>query len=351
MNRALVATCLATHLAACGYNAEFSDCAVRCDADAGCPEGLACGSEGICRTAGQSESCAVVLGTALSCVALPPTCGPAGSDDCCASTAVPSGSFYRSYDVAADGMYPDMGHPATVSAFSLDAYEVTVGRFRAFVEAGAGTRASPPGAGAGAHAVIPGSGWDPSWNGEMVANVAALAAALACDATYQTWTDAPGPNESLPINCVTWYEAMAFCAWDGGYLPTEAEWNYAAAGGAEQRAYPWSDPAGSTQIDCTRANSSCTSTLARVGATSPGGDGRWDHADLAGNVFEWTLDGSGAYIDPCDDCSNLTETSSRALRGGGWDNSAAEVRGAYRLSRPPNLRHRAVGLRCARVLD
>jgi formylglycine-generating enzyme len=346
----LLLVCLAAHLAACGYSAEFGDCAVRCADDTGCPEGLSCGSEGLCRTASQSESCAAILGTPLSCVALPPTCGPAGSEDCCASPTVPGGTFYRSYDVAADGMYPDMGYPATVSAFALDRYEVTVGRFRAFVEAGAGTQARPPATGAGAHASIPGSGWDPSWDGALVADAAALAAALACDATYQTWTDAPGPTESLPINCVTWYEAMAFCAWDGATLPTEAEWNYAAAGGDAQRAYPWSDPAGSTAVDCAHANSSaCTSAPDRVGATSPEGVGRWGHADLAGNAFEWTLDGSGAYPDPCDDCSNLAATSDRVLRGGGWDNLASEVRGAYRLGRPSNLRHRAVGLRCARA--
>jgi formylglycine-generating enzyme required for sulfatase activity len=247
-------------------------------------------------------------------------------------------------------MYPSTAYPATVSPFVLDKFEVTVGRFRAFVAAGQGTRARPPGPGAGAHMQIPGSGWDPSWDGELVADAAALDAALQCDATYQTWTAAPGANEELPINCVTWYEALAFCAWDGGYLPTEAEWNYAAAGGDEQRAYPWSSPAGSTEVDCAHANSvACLSASDRVGAASPEGDGRWGHADLAGNAFEWTLDGSGAYPDPCDDCSNLAATSDRVLRGGGWDNSTAEVRAAYRLGRPPNLRHRAVGLRCARA--
>jgi len=62
---------------------------------------------------------------------------------------------------------------------------------------------------------------------------------LACDPAFATLTDEAGPHESLPVNCVDWYDAYAFCIWDGGFLPSEAEWAYAAAGGEELRQYPW----------------------------------------------------------------------------------------------------------------
>src|SRR5690242_15342252 len=88
------------------------------------------------------------------CGSLAPSCGPAGNASCCDSLLVPAGMFLRKYDVSTDGMYTDMSYPATVSAFRLDKYEVTVGRFRQFVEAGMGTQASPPGPGAAAHAAI-----------------------------------------------------------------------------------------------------------------------------------------------------------------------------------------------------
>src|SRR6185503_5212427 len=100
------------------------------------------------------------------------------------------------------------------------------------------------------------------------------------------------------MNCVSWFEAFAFCAWDGGRLPTETEWNYAAAGGNEQRVYPWG-----ANIDLTKASYDCAgdgsgtgtpncmfSDMLPVGSRSPQGDGKWGQADLAGNVWEWTLD-------------------------------------------------------------
>ncbi|WP_437951836.1 SUMF1/EgtB/PvdO family nonheme iron enzyme [Sorangium sp. So ce296] len=117
------------------------------------------------------------------------TCGPSGNEDCCESLLVPGGTFARSYD-GVD--YLDRSCPATVSDFYLDKYEITVGRFRAFVNAGMGTQASPPGDGTGAHPKIPGSGWSSAWNTKLPPNTAALKNALSC-IVHQSWTDTAGP--------------------------------------------------------------------------------------------------------------------------------------------------------------
>ena len=261
-------------------------------------------------------------------------CGP-NKESCCTSLAVPAGKFSRSYDGVscpggaplpppALGCYLDASHVASVSAFRLDKYLVTVARFDAFL---ASIRASGwrPSEGEGRHThlnrgrglIDVGSGgaehgWDAAWNDDT----------LALD---------PGDNDNrvpeMSINGITWAQAYAFCIWDGGFLPSEAEWNYAASGGDEQRVYPWSSPPRDTTVDCAHAAYSgmldidgCISSGTYfVGAKSPVGDGRWGQADLAGLRGEWTLDWLAPYVDPCVDCVNLRRpdgaSPSRAVRG------------------------------------
>jgi formylglycine-generating enzyme required for sulfatase activity len=261
-----------------------------------------------------------------------------------------------------------MEFPASVSTFLLDKYEVTVGRFRTFVQAGMGTQVSPPATGSGAHAKVSGSGWDAAWNAHLPADRTALADELHCLDELATWTDNPDLNEDRPINCINWYEAMAFCIWDGGYLATESEWGYAASGGDEQRVYPWSSPATSLDIDTTRASyndgtgcvgdgmRACAITDLLLVGSNVNGAGRWGHLDLAGNVFEWTLDTQGVdllvYPTPCADCANLVSppgTTDRMLRSGAYDRGIALLRAATRTSSRPGSGFPEFGIRCARA--
>ncbi|AUX45378.1 hypothetical protein SOCE26_068600 [Sorangium cellulosum] len=291
--------------------------------------------------------------TPPSCDGLPATCGPGSSESCCATTLVPGGTFHRDNDPA---------HPATVSPFLLDRFEVTVGRFRRFVAAYPGNQ---PAADAGAHPRVPGSGWNPGWSGELPPDAAALRAAVLCNPDHpdmRTWTDEAADHEHLPLNCLSWYVAFAFCAWDGGRLPTEAEWNYAAAGGAEQRQYPWSNPPESTDIDASYASYDCSDSAAPgctfqsdfgdivpVGSRSPKGDGRWTQADLAGSMREWTLDGYASYPAECVDCANLTDTAERAVRGGSSFGTPEYLLSSHRVHVAPSAPFYSLGIRCART--
>jgi len=291
---------------------------------------------------------------ATSCMSLAANCGASASLDCCHSILVPAGTFHRSYDTA-DGMFPDMSNPATVSDFRLDKFEVTVGRFRAFVMAGKGTQANPPALADGERGSLP--GWDSAWNSQLENESVALSGALNCGADA-TWTPTAGANETRPMNCLLWYEAAAFCAWDGGWLPTEAEWNYAAAGGDEQRARPWSNPPDTNTISDTQASFECNgdglagcvvADLIPVGSRSAG-NGRWAHADMVGNVWEWVLDYYQAtYPNPCMNCAELTPMTERAARGASWSNPSTLLRSAARNSYFPDMRDTDFGVRCARA--
>jgi formylglycine-generating enzyme required for sulfatase activity len=289
---------------------------------------------------------------------------------------VPAGTFDRNYDGVTISQMD--GH-ATVSGLRIDRFEITVGRFRQFVNASAQGWLPPSGSGKHVHlndgrgllstggGAAPSyeDGWDTSWNGNLATTGAGWDANLSCNA-LATWTASPGANENRPINCIDWYDAYAFCIWDGGFLPSDAEWNYAASGGSEQRVFSWSVPPASTTIDCTYANYGggangpahycAPGGTNDVGSESPRGDGRWGHSDLGGNVWEWVLDyGTGGS---CLDCANLSPpppTSSpgppasdlRMIRGGGlgagFSLTASSVSGA-----PATDRNIEQGARCAR---
>ncbi len=314
---------------------------------------LACGTDGFWRpeTACSGDTPVCSAGDCVAVCSERNDCGPAGNENCCQTLAVPGGTFDRRND-------PSL--PATVSAFDLEKYEVTVGRFREFVDA---YPSSLPTAGDGAHPLIADSGWDEAWNADMpttrdeLVDLVMTKGSSACGGpTVFTYTEEPGANEARAVNCLSWHEAFAYCAWAGGRLPTLAELSFAQVGGSEQRIYPWSDPASSTEIDDTFAtydgnecpsnttdNSACISLV----GTKPNGNGRWGHADLLGNVGEYTLDLTSTPPATCVDCAVIGD-GSHAVFGGAYDfdSETALQNGSLRGS---DGRSKLAGIRCVRL--
>jgi formylglycine-generating enzyme required for sulfatase activity len=255
-----------------------------------------------------------------------------------------------------------------MSAFRLDAFEVTVGRFRAFVEAYPGSR---PMEGDGAHPKFASSGWRSEWDKELPDTRDALQQALMTLGSYAppgdpekvlTWSNNPNLHEDCPANNVTWYLALAFCAWDKGRLPTEAELTYAIVGGGEQRPHPWGnelpDPT-RTVIFYSKDEPITNQFLNSVGSR-PAGIGRFGQLDLGGSRCEWALDAvdgtdmldRSRMVLPCVDCVQ-EETSIATYRILGDkavmppDNSLSEI--PTTAARPTYFTP-AVGIRCARDL-
>jgi formylglycine-generating enzyme required for sulfatase activity len=135
-----------------------------------------------------------------------------------------------------------------------------------------------------------------------------------------------------PMNCVDWTQSAAYCHAQGKRLPSEDEWEWAARGGSEGRAYPWGASEPDAQL--------CWSGVAKREGTCavgsyPAGDAPGGIHDLAGNVCEWT--------------STSHEGNTRVDRGGGWSNNdASGVSTAFRDWFAGSSRFSFLGLRCAR---
>lgn len=331
--------------------------------EGGCVDGVCTECQaGIVRQCGDCDlgTQACVDGSWGSCEDLRPSCAAGqvcGSDESCCTAARVSGGSYRR---GSDDTQPN---DATVSDFCLDRYEVTVGRFREFVE---DYDAFVPSPGDGEHQPGAGSGWLTEWGkgDELAADEFALREALTdCGgSSHSTWRDNEGAAsaERLPINCVDWFTAFAFCIWDGGRLTTEAEWEY-AAGGANDWTYPWGNTTPDDGVHAVYGNCGGTGSCSTqaysdiiVVGSRPGGAGYWGHLDMNGSMFEWVFDWFSANFgstSTCDDCANLTPDTlpydMRVLRGGSWASSA--INSITRTVSTPELGGYESGIRCVRL--
>jgi formylglycine-generating enzyme required for sulfatase activity len=197
----------------------------------------------------------------------------------------------------------------SVAPYWIDRTEVTVSAYRACVQAGS---CSPP-----------------------------ARASAAC--TYD------GDDPDLPISCVHWADADAYCHFVGKRLPSEREWEFAARG-ALQVPFPWG--AGASCTDAVtlineQSGRSCGRRPARVGS-HPGGASIFGVQDLSGNVEEWTADW---YVELLGPGPAPRAGAAHVLRGGGWLSTPSQSRTTSRNWGSAVEAGANVGFRCARDDD
>lgn len=268
---------------------------------------------------------------------------------------VPAQTFVMG-DAQGDGMPGDgesPTHPVSIDAFEIDATSVTNDDFARFVRAtGHQTEAEAFGYSAVFHLAFAGAPEDvlgapprtPWWFGVRGAN----------------WRHPGGPASTIdglgahPVVHVSWNDAMAYCAWAGRALPTEAQWEAASRGGLPSARYPWGDELGDPwRVNIWQGTFPTDNTAddgflttAPVRTFSPNTYGIWQ---TVGNVWEWCAD-AWSESTYADDAARGTvhepagpdpfgPDAPRVIRGGSYlchDSYCNRYRNAARSSNTPD---------------
>jgi formylglycine-generating enzyme required for sulfatase activity len=277
--------------------------------------------------------------------------------------ALPGGTFLMGTDYA-DAFQQDGEGPVravALDAFSIDRYPVTNELFAKFIAAtGYKTDAER-------------FGWSfVFWSHisqerfqRMVEDTVA-AAPWWCKVRGAKWDTPEGPGSDVsnradhPVVHVSWSDAAAFCEWSGQRLPTEAEWEYAARGGLEQKLYPWGDrlrPDGEHRCNIWQGEFPKVDTAedgyagtCPVDAFPPNG---YDLYSMTGNAWEWCAD----WFDPEFHRTAARENPqgppsgvARVMKGGSFlchKSYCNRYRVAARSSNTPDSSTSNMGFRCA----
>lgn len=257
---------------------------------------------------------------------------------------IPGGSFFMGSDDDDAFAFEKPAHRVTLSPYCMDRTEVTVEAYLACSKSGRCKRAAQD------------NKWDDITEADQK-NYDPL-----CNVRY------PDTRAKHPINCVTWELARDYCIEQGGRLPTEAEWEFAARG-SDGRRYPWGDEApGPDRLnacggECSRWGKEHKLELqamyegddgfvdtAPVGSF-PNGSSPFGLADVVGNVWEWVGDGYAEYPEDAKDARDPRgpeAAEQRVIRGGAWNGAHASwVRPTFRFHNAPDTKSYGVGFRCA----
>lgn len=157
------------------------------------------------------------------------------------------------------------------------------------------------------------------------------------------WRAAIG-TENKPVTYVSWYGAKAFCDWVGGYLPTEAQWEYASTNGENKAPYYGNSPQTLPQQVAVYNTSSVQDVGSLNAQYQP-----FFLNDMNGNVAEWVSDWYGNYT-ALDQTNPIgpSSGSQKVVRGGSYMDNAAQITNQYRIKLYPFFQQNNVGFRVAK---
>lgn len=163
-----------------------------------------------------------------------------------------------------------------------------------------------------------------------------------------------------PVNCLSWAMAAEYCRFRGGRLPTEKEWERAARG-TDGRKFPWGKdkigpPPRANLADDKGRKVFPSAVMAVFGyddgyagtapvGSYPAGQSPEGLLDMAGNVWEWTVD---SFIDPSYplNAQPFSAEAYRVIRGGSFFSDLPDLRTSRRSRARPDERNPGIGFRC-----